>query len=142
MSVALFWHRRDLRFDDNAALYKALKSGHQVIPVFVFDTTILRTLPGNDQRVRFIHLYISKLKMEYKQLGADLLVKVGDPIEIIPALVKEYTAKAVFTNRDYEPDAIARDKMVAKELQELGCDFVGAKDQVIFEKRGFLSGTN
>ena|SRR6218665_1156526 len=142
MKTAIFWHRRDLRVNDNAGLYKALKSGLQVQPVFVFDTTILRFLPKNDQRVRFIHLKILELKENYRQYGSDLLVRIGDPREVIPALVKELDVNVVFTNRDYEPEAIQRDKKVSEELVKLNCDFLGAKDQVIFEKNEIVKTDN
>ena len=142
METVLFWHRRDLRMNDNAGLFKALKNGKSVQPVFIFDTTILRFLPKNDQRVRFIHEWILKLKKDYAKYNCDLLVKVGDPREIIPALVKELKATAVFTNRDYEPEAIARDKKVGEELSKLNCDFIGAKDQVIFEKSEIVKADN
>ena len=64
MSTTLFWHRRDLRIHDNAGLYKALKNGCAVRPVFVFDRTILDGLPKNDQRVLFIYREIERLKNE------------------------------------------------------------------------------
>ncbi len=35
--VSLFWFRRDLRLDDNKALYEALESGFPVLPIFIFD---------------------------------------------------------------------------------------------------------
>ncbi len=44
MKVTIFWFRRDLRLDDNAGLYQALKSGYPVVPVFIFDTNILTDL--------------------------------------------------------------------------------------------------
>jgi deoxyribodipyrimidine photo-lyase len=99
MSV-IFWHRRDLRIHDNAGLYKALKTGENVQPVFIFDTTILSLLPKNDQRVLFIYQEIRRLKSEYAALGSDLKVYVGNPKEIIPILVQDLNATAVFTNRD------------------------------------------
>ncbi len=136
--VALFWHRRDLRLSDNAGLYKALKSGSRVQPVFVFDTTILSRLPKDDQRVVFIHKAIRELKKRYVELGSDLLIRVGDPVEVIPELASELNAASVFTNRDYEPDAIKRDSAVSVKLKELNCDFIGAKDHVIFEKNEVL----
>ena len=37
----LMWFRRDLRVDDNAALYQALRACRQVVCVFVFDRAIL-----------------------------------------------------------------------------------------------------
>ncbi len=53
--VSLFWFRRDLRLDDNAGLYHALKSGNPVLPVFIFDKEILDQLEDKDDaRVTFI----------------------------------------------------------------------------------------
>ena len=43
-TVSVFWFRRDLRLEDNAGLWKALKSGHAVLPIFVFDRNILDKL--------------------------------------------------------------------------------------------------
>ena len=42
--VKLFWFRRDLRLDDNAGLYHALKRGLPVLPIFIFDKNILEKL--------------------------------------------------------------------------------------------------
>ncbi|MFM8964380.1 MAG: deoxyribodipyrimidine photo-lyase, partial [Sphingomonadales bacterium] len=134
MSTALFWHRRDLRIEDNAGLYKALKYNELVIPVFVFDQTILEHLPHNDQRVLFIHQEIASLKKEYQQYGSDLHVVYGDAKIEIPKLVQQHKASRVYTNRDYEPSAISRDQFLFDELQKSHIEFIGAKDQVIFEK--------
>ena len=49
-SKGLMWFRRDLRTQDNAALFHALKVCHQVWCVFVFDTDILDPLPRADRR--------------------------------------------------------------------------------------------
>ena len=55
--VNIFWFRRDLRLDDNAGLYHALKEGKPVVPVFIFDRNILDELEDKkDRRVEFIHL--------------------------------------------------------------------------------------
>ncbi|MFY7757910.1 MAG: deoxyribodipyrimidine photo-lyase, partial [Flavobacterium stagni] len=51
----IFWFRRDLRVDDNVGLYHALSSGQSVLPIFIFDTSILSQLPPDDARVTFIH---------------------------------------------------------------------------------------
>lgn len=133
-TTTLFWHRRDLRIADNAGLFKALKHGLPVQPVFVFDSSILEHLPENDQRVLFIHREVEALKKQYRELGSDLLVVVGNPIDKIPELTQMLNAQAVFTNRDYEPYALQRDKQLAELLQQQSIEFIGAKDHVIFEK--------
>ena len=66
-SVNIFWFRRDLRLNDNAALYHALKSNKPVLPIFIFDTNILNKLNNkNDARVEFIHQQVSNLKLKFK----------------------------------------------------------------------------
>ena len=131
---ALFWHRRDLRINDNHGLFKALTSGNKIIPTFIFDTTILSKLKAEDQRVIFIHQQIAKLKSEYQSFGSDLLIYYGNPIELIPQIAKEFSAQKVFTNRDYEPLAIQRDTEIFELLNALSIEFIGSKDHVIFEK--------
>ena len=132
--LALFWHRRDLRINDNHGLIKALTSGHKIIPIFIFDTTILSKLKSEDQRVIFIHQQIEKIKAEYQSFGSDLLVYYGNPIELITQIAKEFTVQKVFTNRDYEPQAIQRDTEIFEILNALSIEFIGSKDHVIFEK--------
>lgn len=138
MDKALFWHRRDLRIEDNAGLFKALKSGCKVQPIFIFDKNILDHLPTDDQRVIFIHQYVEKLKSEYIKLGADLLVFYGFPLKVLPKVAKELDIKVVYTNRDYEPYARNRDAEMKQILDEMGIPFHGAKDHVIFEKNEVL----
>lgn len=136
--IALFWYRRDLRIHDNAGLHKALLSGQTIQPVFIFDSTILDQLPRNDQRVVFIHQELEKLKKSYQEHGADLIVRYGDPRQLILALVTEFNATTVYTNRDYEPYARERDEYLFKELNEQQVELIGSKDHVIFEKNEVL----
>lgn len=133
--IVLFWHRRDLRIDDNAGLYKALTSGNEVLPLFIFDRNILSALPdADDARVTFIHQEVTRLSGEYAGEGSSLLVKYGTPVEVWKELIREHEIRAVYTNRDYEPYARERDQEICELLQENGIEFIGAKDHVIFEK--------
>ena len=135
---ALFWHRRDLRILDNAALYKALKNYKEVYSVFIFDTTILSKLEKEDQRVLFIYQEIARLKLAYQGLGSDLDVYFGDPQKIILELALKLNVSVVYANNDYEPNAIKRDKFIYEQLMQVGISFVGAKDHVVFEKNEVL----
>ena len=135
---ALFWHRRDLRMEDNAGLLKALQNSKNVIPVFIFDSTILDKLPLNDARITFIWNEIVAIKKAYNTLGSDLIVLHGDPIIEIPRLAEKHNVSAVYTNRDYEPYALKRDETIYKSLKLNDIAFIGAKDHVVFEKNEVL----
>jgi deoxyribodipyrimidine photo-lyase len=140
MSKAIFWHRRDLRIEDNAGLFKACQTAANVQPIFIFDTQILSELERNDARVEFLHREIERLSKEYSAHNIHLRVEFGNPVQIIPVLAKELQIDQVFTNRDYEPYALQRDKALYEMLQSMGVGFTGAKDHVIFEKNEVMKG--
>lgn len=135
---ALFWHRRDLRMEDNAGLLKALQNSKDVTPVFIFDSTILDKLPLNDSRITFIWNEIVAIKKAYNTMGSDLIVLHGDPIIEIPRLAEKHNVSAVYTNRDYEPYALKRDETIYKSLKLNDIAFIGSKDHVVFEKNEVL----
>ncbi len=140
--LSIFWLRRDLRLNDNAALYYALKSEHPVLPLFIFDTEILDKLPNKkDARVHFIYNTLASLHGQLNLLGSGLLVKHGNPIDVWPKLMQEYDIAEVYTNHDYEKYAINRDEQVRGLLNSHGIGFYTFKDQVIFEKNEVLTGT-
>jgi len=129
----IFWFRRDLRIEDNAGLYHALKSGHPVRCLFVFDTDILASLPASDRRIDFIWQSVTALRQALQEAGSDLYVAHGAAREVLPALVRQWKAATVFANRDYEQQATQRDADVAHALEHEACSLQLFKDQVIFE---------
>lgn len=138
------WFRRDLRLDDNAALFHALKSARRVVCVFVFDRSILDPLLAAggqaDRRVAFIHASVAQLQRALRAQGAELRVHHGHAVEVIPALARTLNVDAVFANEDYEPEARTRDAAVAHALAQTGQRLECFKDQVIFAKDEVLTG--
>ena len=131
---SVFWFRRDLRLDDNVGLYKAVKSGRPVIPIFVFDPDILDELPQDDARVSFIHDQLSILQKNIREAGGQLLVFHGKVLDVYRELINTYDITSIYSNRDYEPYAIKRDKAVEQLANENDIAFYQFKDQVLFEQ--------
>jgi len=131
--VSIFWFRRDLRVDDNVALYHALQSKYPVIPLFIFDTDILNSLQKNDARVGFIHESLQKINAELNAIGRSLLIKNGTTTEVWESLFQEFIISEVFFNKDYEPYAIKRDLAISALAKSNNALCFSFKDQVIFE---------
>ena len=139
--TGLMWFRRDLRSNDNAALHHALKSCEQVHCLFVFDRDILDSLPKSDRRVEFIRESLIDLDGQLRQLaerhkvmGAGLTIVHAVASDAVAQLAARLGARAVFTNHDYEPQALSRDAAVQARLEAKGIAFYTFKDQVIFER--------
>jgi len=140
--ISLFWFRRDLRTEDNTALFYALQQEEQVLPIFIFDRHILDALEDKDDaRLTFIHAQLMQLKAFFEEKGSSLLLLHGHPETIFQALLEEYAIQSVYTNRDYEPYAKSRDTQVEALLRKKRCPLLTFKDQVIFEPGEILNGS-
>jgi deoxyribodipyrimidine photo-lyase len=145
---ALVWFRRDLRAEDHAALYHALKASRQVWCAFVFDRAILDTLPRADRRVEFIrdslvdlHQQLRGLGLSHGVEGVGLIVRHGVALQALPQLARSLGVQAVFANHDDEPAALERDAKVRGALADAGIALHTAKDHVVFERREVLTAT-
>ncbi|MFD2145141.1 cryptochrome/photolyase family protein [Mucilaginibacter antarcticus] len=133
--TTIFWFRRDLRLDDNAGLYRALKSDNPVLCLFIFDPAILDQLDDKqDARVTFIYDTTKNLQQELEKHNSSLLVLYSTVEMAWQQVLKDYDVAAVYTNHDYEPYAKKRDEAVAELLTRHGISFNTFKDQVIFER--------
>lgn len=133
--VNIFWFRRDLRLDDNVGFLEALKGEHPVLPIFIFDSEILDSLPVDDARVNFIFDELQKMRQELQDKhDSSIAFYHGKPKNIFKQLLKDFEIAEVYTNRDYEPYAIKRDKEIKELLSKEDIGFHTFKDQVIFEK--------
>lgn len=133
--TVIFWFRRDLRLEDNVGLTHALNSGYRVLPVFIFDATILNLLENKyDRRVDYIHQALTLMNEQLHLYGSGIQTFYGSPSEVFETITTTYAVEAVYCNHDYEPVAIRRDLSMKQQLSKKGIAFHSFKDQVIFEK--------
>ena len=118
--VSIVWFKRDLRLEDNTALNAALAEGKNILPLFIFDDEILEELPKNDARVNFIYDNLNKMHRQLREFNSSILIVRGKIAEVWSKLVDAYSIESVYTNKDYEPYAITRDKQVCAFLNAHG----------------------
>ncbi len=118
--TALFWHRRDLRLSDNRGLHVAATENTAVLAVFIFDPAILARPDTAISRVDYMLRALAELQTHYAQRGGRLVIRTGDPVQILPELAIELSATAVYWNEDVEPYARQRDQAVTAALHSQG----------------------
>lgn len=141
MKRVIHWFRRDLRVSDNTALYEAEKSAAQVIPVFILEEAFKTGPDVGAARAAFLLQSVDSLRKNLQHLGYPLVIRQGKSTELIPQLVRELKAEAVFCNARYEPYAEARDQKIATELQTMGVALRTFKDAVVWERKEILTKT-
>jgi deoxyribodipyrimidine photo-lyase len=101
MSRTIVWFRRDLRIADHAPLERAALRG-DVIPVFVFDRALLHHPETAPARVAFMLDCLHHLDREMRERGGRLILRYGDPVEVLPQLIRETQADGIYAYIDYE----------------------------------------
>lgn len=113
--TAVVWFRRDLRLDDNPAWAEATAGSSAVLALFVLDPRLL----GSSGPARRARLFgdLRSLRDRLRDLGGDLLVRTGDPAEVVASVAVEHGASSVHVNLDVSPFATRRDVKVREALE-------------------------
>jgi deoxyribodipyrimidine photo-lyase len=132
-SPALVWFRQDLRLDDNPALQAAIRRGGPVLPVFIWVPEEEGAWqPGAASRW-WLHQSLARFKKELQKQGSDLVIRRGDSLATLQALLRESGADAVFWNRRYELAAVATDARIKAALRTQGTEVESFNGRLLFE---------
>ena len=138
--TTLFWHRRDLRLDDNRGLAAAVAADPTTLGVFCLDPAILTAPDIAPVRVAFLLGALADLARRYRQQGGQLLLLQGNPVELLPRLAHHLRAARVVWNRDVEPYARQRDAAVEQALGGDGVTVHHSWDQLLHDPEAIRSG--
>ncbi len=112
MRTAVVLFTRDLRVHDNPALAAACANADRVVPLFVLDPTLLG---GSPNRTRFLHQCLADLRTSLRALGADLVVRHGDPVAETIRLARAVQAEGVAVAGDVSGYARRRERRLQRE---------------------------
>jgi deoxyribodipyrimidine photo-lyase len=103
--IILVWFRNDLRIHDNEILLEAIRKADKILPVYCFDPFYFtKTSSGESKtgnfRARFLLESVADLRNNLQAHGAELIVRIGNPAEILPQLCEEYQVNEVYHHRE------------------------------------------
>ncbi|NVO28439.1 deoxyribodipyrimidine photo-lyase [Donghicola sp. C2-DW-16] len=129
-SPIIVWFRRDLRLSDHPALWAAMSSGRPVVPVFIRDGLVDGLGAAPKWR---LGLGVGHLAESLEAIGSKLVLRSGDALTILKALIEETGADTVLWSRAYDPESVKRDKDVKSALKEAGIDAQSHLGHLMFE---------
>jgi deoxyribodipyrimidine photo-lyase len=130
-STEIVWFRRDLRVRDHPALHGAASDADRVVPLFVVDPSITGGSAASGPRAHFLAGCLRELDAALRERGGRLVVRHGDPAEVLVALAEEVGADAVRWTSDASPYARRRDERVTKALDDAGIRAVPSPGQYV-----------
>ena len=116
---SIFWHRRDLRIEDNIGLFEASKNSNNLIGVYVLDPNLLNlNRTTSEAKNWFLGESLFELQKNWKKRGSLLLILNGDPIKLISKLAHLIKAECIYWNENIEPYEINRDRLLTEHLKK------------------------
>lgn len=116
----IVWFRRDLRLQDNPALFDAVERGATILPVFVWDSESEGPFsPGGASRW-WLHHALASLDRSLKKRGSQLILRTGNTHEELTSIARDSGARELHFTRRYEPAVAKHDSRVSEALRGEG----------------------
>lgn len=121
MDTSIVWFRSDLRVHDNPTLRDAVDESDKVIPIYNFDPELFEEGMFGISRIggyrtKFLWESVRDLRESLKSLGGDLVVRYGEPQEVISRLCEEYDVDTVYTQTMPSTQELNTEKRVRESV--------------------------
>lgn len=127
--TSVVWLRDDLRLADNPALHAAAERGGAVVVLYVLDEVSDGIRPLGEASRWWLKRSLEKLS---ESLGGALTIRVGSALSVVPEVVAESGADAVFWNRRYT-NARHVDAALKTQLRDAGIEVQSFQSALLFE---------
>ena len=138
----IFWHRKDLRINDNIGLNKAIESSDFLTGLYIFDPKVFDPSIIAPAKIWFLLESLKGLQSSWEKSGSELLLIKGDPILEMPILIKMLNIRTVVWNKDVEPYSRQLDSIISKQLRKEGVEVIECWDQLLIDPGSLKTKTN
>lgn len=116
--ITIVWFRNDLRLGDNPALCQALADSEVIVPVYIFEPDLSPSLGAGSSW--WLHHSLVALGSQLDKKHSQLVLRRGDPYQVLSRLQRSVGAERIYWNSRYEPDGIKRDNDLKSVLEHQG----------------------
>jgi deoxyribodipyrimidine photo-lyase len=139
MRRSIHWFRRDLRVTDNTALSHACQQSDEIIPVFILSRWKGSHPWTGPNRQEFLCGCLHSLSQNLEAIGGRLILRAGDPVQVIEELVHETHAEAIYFNRGTDPYSVKVQGELEKAGAKLQVRILSYKDITLTEPNEVLT---
>lgn len=146
--TTIVWFRNDLRTDDHRPLAYGAARGH-VLPLFIWDTESQSKSQSNLMNPQqlggapkwWLHHSLKSLAQTLESLGSPLIVRDGNPLEVLKKLCHELGADQVAIHDSLDPDTQVQDDSLDSELDLEGIELVRFDPDLLWQVGAVLTGS-
>ncbi|WP_022703879.1 FAD-binding domain-containing protein [Pseudorhodobacter ferrugineus] len=120
----LVWYKRDLRVNDHAALSMGARNG-AVLPLYIAEPEYWALPDTSARQWEFVAETLAGLRRDLADLGAPLVVRVGDAVEVLARLCKQNAVTRIVSHEEVgNAWTFARDLRVKAWARDVGIEWL------------------
>lgn len=122
--VQVVWFKRDLRIRDHAALTAAVDTGAPVLPLYIFEPSLLAHPHTSPRHVELVIDGLTDLRASLTERGAPLVIRIGEVTDVLSDLSDHVDIAAVHSHEEFGIEATwQRDRAVAAWCRASGVKY-------------------
>lgn len=133
LQPVILWFREDLRLADNPALAAAVDRGSAVLCLFIRETGEQAGRPLGGASKWWLDKSLAALDAALRKRGGRLVLRSGEPGQVLEQLIEETGAQAVFWNRRYGEPQRSSDAGIKADLKGRGIDVQSFNARLLVE---------
>ena len=98
--INIVWLKRDLRLEDNEAIFNALQSEKRTLLLYTFETMLLEDEHYSERHWNFIKESIQDLNVHLKPYNSKILTVEADIISVINQLLTKFHITDIFSHQE------------------------------------------
>ncbi len=138
--IGIHWYRRDLRIADHKILRAAARMCGAVCPVYVVSTWQGQHQWTGPNRQKFLCDCLASLAANLQTIGGRLIIRHGNPVDVLRRFIIETGAQALFFQKDPDPHGRATEAAVTALCRELGVAVHAMHDVSLHAPEDVLTG--
>lgn len=133
--MKLVWLRRDLRAEDNSALYHASISGEPVLALYVATPDTWQAHDVAPIQADLIYRRLFEVQKDLQQNNIPLVyaqvATFAESAQLVAELAREHAVTGVYFNKEYEVNEVERDSQLVDLLAADGIEWHGFDDKCL-----------
>lgn len=96
----ILWFKRDLRLHDHPALHEAMQTNEPILPLYIFEPELWQMPDVSQRQLDFLHECLHSLNNQLQQLGSQLVIKVGNAVDVLNTLNQHHSISALWSHQE------------------------------------------
>jgi len=97
--INICWFKRDLRVEDNEALYEASKE-YDILPIYVVEKEKWKQDSHSCRQWQFCKECLIDLKEDLNLMGQPLIIRIGDVVDIFEEIKKTFKINGIYSHQE------------------------------------------